>query len=117
MALGGGRAAIVRHLLMESLLLALGGGVLGIAIGTAALAVLKDWARSASNPGTPSPIDYRVLAAMMGITILPAWSSACSRHSSTSRLDFRSVLVEGGRGLSGGRRHWTLTPWSPAKSL
>ena len=106
MALGGGRAAIVRHLLMESLLLALGGGVLGIAIGTAALGWLKRLGAEGFELWHPIAIDSRVLAAMMGIAILTSLVFGLLPAVSTSRLDIRSVLVEGGRGVSGGRRHW-----------
>ncbi len=107
MALGGGRAAIVRQLLVESLLLALGGGALGMLTGTAALAVLKDLGASRFESWHTISVDYRVLLAMAGITLLTSLLFGLAPALATARLDLRSVLVEGGRGLSGGRRRWT----------
>jgi predicted permease len=109
MALGGGRGAIIRQLQIESLLLALGGGVLGVGIGAAVLGWLKRLGADNFESWRPIAIDARVLAAMMGIAILTSLVFGLLPAVSTSRLDLRSVLVEGGRGVSGGRRHWWRT--------
>ena len=107
MALGGGRAAIVRQLLVESLLLALGGGVLGAGIGALALDWLKQLGADSFASWHPIAIDLRVLAATMGIAVLTSVVCGLLPALSTARLDIRTVLMEGGRGMAGGRRHWS----------
>src|SRR5262249_3831142 len=106
-ALGGSRAAIVRQLLTESALLALGGGALGILIGRQALGALKALGAEDLQLWHPLAIDARVMLAMLGITALTSLLFGLAPAIQTSRVDLRSVLVEGGRGSAGGRRHWT----------
>src|SRR5262249_15296419 len=107
LALGGGRGAIIRQLLVESLLLALGGGVLGAGVGALSLDWLKKLGAENFESWHPITIDGRVLAAMMGVALLTSILFGLLSAVSSSRLDIRSVLVEGGRGIAGGRRHWT----------
>ncbi|HUI53340.1 MAG TPA: ABC transporter permease [Bryobacteraceae bacterium] len=107
MALGGGRAAIVRQLLVESLLLALGGCVAGIGIGTAAIGWLKRLGAEHFELWHPIEIDGRVLVAMVAMAVLTSLVFGLMPAVSTSRLDIRSVLVEGGRAVAGGRRRWS----------
>ncbi len=109
MALGGGRGAIIRQLQMESLLLALGGGILGVGIGAGVLGWLKRMGAASFEGWHPIAIDGRVLAAMMSVAILTSLVFGLLPALATSRLDIRSVLVEGGRGVSGGRRRWWRT--------
>jgi len=107
MALGGGRAAIVRQLLVESLLLALGGCAAGIGIGALTIGWLKRLGAEHFELWHPIGIDARVLAAMIAISVLTSLVFGLMPALSTSRLDIRSVLVEGGRGVAGGRRRWS----------
>jgi predicted permease len=106
-ALGGSRPAIVRQLLTESLLLALVGGALGIGIGWQALRWLKSLGAEGLQLWHPIAIDGRVTLAMLGIAALTSVLFGLAPAIQTSRVDLRSVLVEGGRGVAGGRRHWT----------
>jgi len=107
MALGGGRTAIVRQLLVESLLLALGGCAAGVALGRLALAGLKRLGAADFESWRPITIDARVTLAMLGIAVLTSLVFGLAPAISTSRLDIRSVLMEGGRGVAGGRRRWS----------
>ena len=107
MALGGRRAAIVRQLLVESLLLALGGCVAGIAVGMAAIGWLKRLGAEHFELWHPIAIDGRVLVAMVAIAVLTSLVFGLMPAVSASRLDIRSVLVEGGRGMAGSRRRWS----------
>jgi predicted permease len=107
MALGANRPAIVRQLLTESLLLALGGGVLGIGIGVKALSWLKNLGAEQLQMWHPIEIDLPVMAVMLGIALLTSLLFGLAPALQTSRVDLRSVLVEGGRGVVGGRRRWT----------
>ena len=107
MALGGSRAAIVRQLLTESLLLALGGGVLGIGIGVKALALLKELGAENLQLWHPIEINAPVMGVMLLIALLTSLLFGLAPALQTSRVDLRSVLVEGGRGVVGGGRRWS----------
>jgi predicted permease len=110
MALGGSRAAIVRQLLMESLLLALGGGAVGVGIGAFAIDWLKGLGAKDFELWHPIELDARVLVAMLGIAALTSLFFGLAPALQTTRLDIRSVLMEAGRGGvpsgPGGRRRW-----------
>jgi predicted permease len=106
MALGGSRAAIVRQLLMESLLLALGGGAVGVGIGAFAIDWLKGLGAKDFELWHPIELDARVLLAMLGIAALTSLFFGLAPALQTTRLDIRSVLMEAGRGGPGRRRRW-----------
>jgi len=106
MALGGSRAAIVRQLLIESLLLALGGGAVGLGIGAFAIDWLKRLGAKDFELWHPIELDARVLVAMLGIAVLTSLFFGLAPALQTTRLDIRSVLMEAGRGGPGGRRRW-----------
>jgi predicted permease len=106
MALGGSRAAIVRQLLMESLLLALGGGAVGVGIGAFAIDWLKRLGAKDFELWHPIELDARVLVAMLGIAALTSLFFGLAPALRTTRLDIRSVLMEAGRSVAGGRRRW-----------
>jgi putative ABC transport system permease protein len=102
-ALGAGRERIVRQSMTESIVLALLGGVLGVAVANVALPLLTQLV-PATLPVADSPsIDMRVLAFAglltavtgIGFGVLPAWKSA-------GKLDLTG-LGEGARS-GGGRR-------------
>jgi predicted permease len=63
LALGSGRGAIVRQLLVESALLAIGGTVAGLLIGVAALDALQTLAQDALDLWQPVALDGRAIAA------------------------------------------------------
>jgi putative ABC transport system permease protein len=96
-ALGAGRSRIVRQLLTESVLLAVAGGVLGLALGFAGVRALL----AVSPAGLPRlgedsvvGVDWRVLAFTLAVSLatgmlfglFPAWTA--------SRTDLNSVLKE-----------------------
>jgi predicted permease len=107
MALGGSRAAIVRQLLMESVLMALGGGIVGIGVGGFALDWLKQLGAAKNQLWYPIELDARVLAMMLGVAMLTSLLFGLAPALATSRLDIRTVLNQAGRGIAGARRPWT----------
>jgi len=120
MAVGGNRYAILRQLLVESLLLACGGGLAGIGLGGYAIDGLKRLGAGRSQLFHPIQLDPRVMAAMMGIALLTSLVFGLAPALETTRIDIRTVLVEGGRGMSSGRRRWprsTLVAAEVALSL
>ena len=103
LALGAGRARLVRQLLAESMLLALLGGIGGVLVavwGTQALLPLVP--PGVLPPFATAHVDFRLLAFAsvlclgcgLVVGILPAWRSA--------RRDPALALREGGRASSGG---------------
>jgi predicted permease len=107
MALGAGRGAIVRALFVESVLLAIGGGAAGVAVGGFAVDWLKQLGAERHELWRTIDLDGRVLAVMLGLSVLTSLLFGLAPAFHTTRLDIRSVLAEGGRGISGSRRQWT----------
>jgi predicted permease len=101
-ALGAGSSRIARGLLAESLLLALGGGLIGIVIAYGALELLLGLA----PPGLPRladvALDGRALVLTLGVTIVAGllFGLVPVLRVVGTRL---STGLRGGRGSSGGR--------------
>ena len=109
LAVGGDRRAVVRQLLVESLVLAVCGGSVGVVIGAAAIAGLK---ASASEllltPWGEVGMDYRTLLVTLGLTLLTTVVFGLVPALHATRLDVQAALAEGGtRSVAGGSRGWS----------
>jgi predicted permease len=96
MALGAGRLPIVRQLLAESLLLAIGGGLLGLALARWSLDALLAF----SPPGLLSvselTIDQRVLVYALGLSVLTGVIVGLLPAVSLVRRSFVAHIYESG---------------------
>ncbi len=103
-ALGAGRRRVVRHVLLESLLLGAGGGVLGALLATQGVRLL----RLAFPDGVPFyialEIDATTLVATTLLSMLVGALAAVIPALRTGDLDVAASLREGGRGDVGGTR-------------
>jgi len=70
MALGGGRGAVVRQLLIESVVLALCGAAAGVAAGWLGARGLRAMARESLGVWQAVHLDARVLALTMAVSLL-----------------------------------------------
>jgi predicted permease len=108
LALGARMSHVVAQLLTESAVLALAGGAAAVAVGSGALALLRHYGAEAWPALETAGLDWRVLAATLGLTLvaglvvglLPAWQA--------SRVDLRSAQASGGRSIAGRRRFVSL---------
>jgi predicted permease len=100
-ALGAGRARLARVLLTESVLLALVGGALGLALARAALGLLRRIAPAELPRVNEIGLDPAVLLFALGISVL---SGALFGLVAVVRLGTPGIraLKEGGRGASDG---------------
>ncbi|MGA2536281.1 MAG: ABC transporter permease [Terracidiphilus sp.] len=107
-AIGASRAAIIRQLLIESLLLSLGGGVAGIALAFALIHVMLKLMPVEIPRIEGASIDGSVLIFVLIVSVVtgllfgafPAWR--------LSRSAPALALREGGRSLAGGRAQHRL---------
>jgi predicted permease len=107
MALGGGRAAIVRQLLIESVVLAAIGGAGGILLGYLGSRFANAWLEAAFGVVGATGLDLRVLAitalAALGTSVL--FGLAPAVHA--TRVNLREALVEAGTpSIAGSARAW-----------
>jgi predicted permease len=117
MAIGGGRFRVTRQLITESVLLAAGGGALGLAIGYGMIRVL-DRFEVPSDIGLTATfaLDQRVLvvglilaaASALFSSLIPAWRATKVRDLSgtlrnTTGAGFRSTRLWGRNGLVAGQ--------------
>jgi predicted permease len=108
MALGSGRTAVVRQLMVESLVLAALGGLAGMAVGAVGLRGLQalggdrfsDWQRVSMNAEVLLWCGGLAILTSLLFGLVPAWQA--------TRLDVQHALVEGGsRSIAGSAHHWT----------
>ena len=102
-ALGAGRLRLVRQMLVESLLLALAGGALGLLLAEwgvgLILAVRPDYIPRAGEIG----VDWRVLLFAAAASVLTGIAFGLVPALQASRTDLQEALKEGGRGGGAGR--------------
>ena len=95
-ALGADRVALVRQLLTESVMLALTGGVLGLALAQWSVKSLV-----ALNPNLPRAsevgIDGTVMAFTLGLSVATGLLFGLAPALQTSRTNLQETLKEGGR--------------------
>jgi putative ABC transport system permease protein len=100
-ALGAARGRLVRQFLTESVVLALAGGALGLALAFGALSVLK----AAFPPDTPqlarAGMDWRVLTLMTMLAVLAGLVAGLAPALSASNLDLAGTIKSGGQRSAG----------------
>jgi predicted permease len=107
MALGSGRRAVVRQLLVESGVLALLGGVAGIGVGWLVLEGLKRLGADVFELGYPIALDARVLGASLAIAVATSVVFGLMPALYASRVDVQGTLAESGtRAVAGARSRW-----------
>ena len=104
MALGSGRAAVIRQLLVESALLAVGGGALGLAVGWGVLRALIQLSADVFPLGYPVQLDVTVLTITLFVALVTSVCFGLVPALHASRVDVQAVLAEAGtRAVAGGR--------------
>jgi putative ABC transport system permease protein len=103
-ALGGGRGRIVRQLLVETGCLALGGALLGLAMSTVALPVLKAGVLSTLPRANDIRIDGGVLMVALVSTLLTAVLAGLAPAFRASQLNVQASLKANAPAVAGGPR-------------
>ena len=107
LAIGAGRFRLIRLLLTESLVLALAGGLGGVAIGYAGIAALDTFSIPSEIPiRIPFRMDARVLLACLGFSVLCALFCGLAPAFQSTRLDLVDGLKSADGDPPGRRRLW-----------
>jgi putative ABC transport system permease protein len=101
-ALGASRGEIVRQLLIESVLLALVAGILGVGLSWIATRALVTWAAGQIPQGIPISMDLRVLLFTLAISLLTGIIFGAFPALQLSKVDLNTTLRDEGRGSSAG---------------
>ena len=106
-ALGSGRAAVVRQLMVENLVLGAAGGLLGLVVGYFGLEALKALGGETFSHWTRVTLDARVVAATAIASLLTTVVFGFLPALHTARVDINVALTEGGsRAVAGAGGHW-----------
>jgi putative ABC transport system permease protein len=103
-ALGATRTQLVRHLLTESAVLSLGGGVLGIALAAAFLPIVRSIAPGTVPRLEQTSLNVPVLLFSLGLSAVATFVFGLVPALQVSGRNLRQTLDEGGRGSSDGAR-------------
>jgi predicted permease len=102
-ALGAGRTRLVRQLLTESTLLAVTGGLLGLALAWIATKAIVAALPAELPRATEVSLDTRVLLFTLAVSLLAGIVFGLAPALKTSRTNLQDVLRSSGRGSSGAR--------------
>ncbi len=109
-ALGASRIRIVRQLLLESVLLACIGGILGLVLTTVGI---RMFAAAVENVGKPYwivfDVDWSVLGYFAAICLATGIVFGLAPALQVSKTNLNDLMKEGGRGQAGGARARWLT--------
>jgi predicted permease len=106
LALGSGRAAVVRQLLVEAGVLGAAGGVLGVAVAVIAVQGLSWLSRDALDIWQTVSIGGREAAVAAGLSILGSLIFGLGPALQASRQSTQSSLLASGRSVAGVTSHW-----------
>ncbi|MGD8278352.1 MAG: FtsX-like permease family protein, partial [Gemmatimonadota bacterium] len=101
--LGAGRRAIARQLLVESLVVALAGGVVGVLIAGSAVRLVERLGETSMQVGPAAAIDGRVLLFTLGVTLLTGVLTGLLPALRGAGGTAGGTLRRGGRGAVRGR--------------
>ena len=104
LALGAGEGRLVRQLLVESLMLSLAAGGLGLLIGWAGLRVLLSISPRALTSITAAALDWRVLAFTLVLSTLTGVMFGIVPAIQAANADLNAGLREGSPRAGGGRK-------------
>ncbi len=105
-SLGAGRFRLMSQLLTESVVLALSGGVLGLALALWLVRLLHALVPEPLLAGFADiAVDWRVLGFSLGLSVLTGLVFGVAPAWRASRLNLHDILKEGGRGAARGRGH------------
>jgi predicted permease len=103
-ALGAAGERLVRMVLVEALLLAVAGGVLGIGVAASGLGLVRALGLDQSNLGFEFALDATALGFTFGVAVLAALVSGLPPVLALLRDDLTGAIREAGRQGGGGRR-------------
>jgi putative ABC transport system permease protein len=101
-ALGAGRSRIIRQLLTESLVVAAGGTVIGLALASAGVRLLLALGASELPRLDRVPFDMRVLLFALGVLLVTALLVGFAPALRLARASLRMLMNESGRSATAG---------------
>jgi predicted permease len=102
-ALGAGRGAIARLLMVECLVLTLAGAVLGVALAVGAVRTINHFTQKLLPDMLPVAIDSGVLAYTVAVSVAVGLLMGLMPVVHILRTNLAEVIHQGSRGASGGR--------------
>lgn len=100
-ALGAGQSRLVRQLLTESVMLAMIAGFLGLLLAYWGTGILAKFAPAGLSQVEDIPVDWRVLAFTVGVSLLTGLAFGVMPALASARSNLNLVLRSGGRGGTG----------------
>jgi len=102
MAIGAGRIAMLRQIVVEHVMLAVGGGLLGILVGLGLLRAIAIFGLDRFPRADEVSIDLRVITVSIGLALIAGVLIALLPLADVFRTNLSSVLHEDGRSGTGG---------------
>ena len=117
MALGAGRARVVRQLLTESLLLAIAAGVLGSLLAYASFTFLQGLVPEQMELATSLKLDVRILIFTIAVSIITGIIFGLVPALQSANFDLNDALKSSGRVTSTGRLRSAMIVFEVALSI